>query len=221
MALRSVIPAFLFVLATSAQILPRSEVPIKLAGRDVTITEPELEDERFPKGPASVCLEGPPRRQCYTAPPGFGFPTAEVVELEGAKSVLFFWVATGGVSGWKVHFALLEAADGKDLKNLFPDQLSVSNHEQHAFWTAPEISDTPIFVTADLIWGPGETHWEPHRYTISAYVRRTSDEAAYYSLDDQYMSAGKYQPHPEPDTDILDSEKREILARLKRAKAAR
>src|SRR4051812_48505922 len=36
-------------------------------GRKVIITEPEIEDGMFPKGPATVCLEGPPQRQCFSA----------------------------------------------------------------------------------------------------------------------------------------------------------
>jgi hypothetical protein len=55
--------------------------------REVTIIEPEHDaddtDGFFPKGPASVCVEGPPQRQCYTAPKEFGnSPTVAVVQLK-------------------------------------------------------------------------------------------------------------------------------------------
>jgi hypothetical protein len=33
----------------------------KFLGRQVTIIEPDHDQEGFPKGPAKVCLEGPPK----------------------------------------------------------------------------------------------------------------------------------------------------------------
>ena len=51
---------------------PAGELP-KFVGREVTVKEAELNPNGFyPKGPATICVEGPPRRQCYTAPKDFG-----------------------------------------------------------------------------------------------------------------------------------------------------
>ena len=55
-------------------------------GRKVTIIRPEAQDDYFPKGPATVCIKGPPQRQCYTMPTSgnsrFGNnPVASVVQL--------------------------------------------------------------------------------------------------------------------------------------------
>ena len=64
--------------------------PPKFLGREVTITEPELEDEFFPKGPATVCVEGPPQRQCYTVPRDFGrSPAVSVIQLGKEVPALF------------------------------------------------------------------------------------------------------------------------------------
>ena len=190
-------------------------------GREVTIAEPELDEDGFqPKGPASVCVEGP-QQQCYTAPKTFGrFPSVNVVQVEKNVPALLFSAASGGVSGWTIHFALLRAGTGKDLEDLFRSGIEVSNQSQHAFWTDSTISVAAIFVTADYKWGPDEAHYDQHRYIISAYVRKPSSYTvdSYYYLEDQYMTSGKYDPS-DAKTDLLASEKQEILARLRRAKA--
>jgi hypothetical protein len=185
----------------------------------VTITEAETDpDGFFPKGPASVCLEAPPQRQCYTAPKNFGRnPTVTLVELKDLPALLFS-AASGGVSGWTIRFALLRPGTGKDLENLFMSDVSVSNQSQNALWTDAGISDAPFFVTADYVWGPDESHYSPHRYIISAYVQQHSSllEATYYYLQDRYMTSNAYDQ--EADADILASEKPEILTRLRRVK---
>jgi hypothetical protein len=192
----------------------------KFMGREVTITEPERDpDGYFPKGPASMCLEGLPQRQCYTAPEAFGnSPTVAVVQLEKDMPALLFSADSGGVSGWTIHFALLRPGTGKDLQDLFMSGISVSNQSQHAFWSDPAISDAQFFVTADYVWGPDESHYSEHRYIISAYVRKPSSllDDLYYYLEDRYMTARKYDL--EGDADVLASERQEILARLRRLK---
>src|SRR5262245_47886407 len=74
--------------------------PLNFMGRDVTIIEPEREDEFFPKGPATVCLEGPPERQCYTPSKEYGnSPEVKVVQVKKGMPALLFKVESGGVSG--------------------------------------------------------------------------------------------------------------------------
>jgi hypothetical protein len=74
-------------------------------------------------------------------------------------------------------------------------------------------------VTADYVWGPDEAHYSKHRYIISAYVRKPSSYAdgLFYYLEDRYMTVHRYDPVA--NTDILASEKQEILARLRRVRA--
>lgn len=220
MAVKLIIPALLLFLVsqdTSAQSIPHSRNLPKFMGREVTITEPETDaDGFFPKGPASICIE----EQCYTAPREFGrFPAVELVQVEKDMPALLFSAATGGVSGWRIHFALLRPGRGKNLDDLFLSETSVSNQSQHAFWNDSAISDAPIFVTADYIFGPDEGHYGEHRYIISAYVRKPSSNVddLYYYLVDRYMTARRYDLDAK--ADILSSEKQEILARLGRVKA--
>src|SRR5206468_2577219 len=105
-----------------------------------------------------------PERQCYTAPKEFGRnPTVAVVEVKKGKPALFFSAASGGVSGFTIHLALLRPG-GKELENLLGSDVSVSAQSQTAFWTDASISDAPFLVTADYIWGPDESHSGPHRF---------------------------------------------------------
>ena len=93
---------------------------------------------------------------------------------------------------------------------------SVSNQSQYAFWSDPTISDAQIFITADYVWGPDESHYSEHRFIISAYVLRSSsllDDPGYF-LEDRFMTVRKYDQ--DANDDILAAEKTEIINRLKR-----
>jgi hypothetical protein len=193
-------------------------------GHAVTIVEPELDADDFPKGSdprVTVCVESVPQRQCYTSPTGYARnPKVSVVQVQKNIPALFLSVESWGVSGWPIHFGLLRPGIGKDLEDLFRSGVEVSNQNQHAFWTDSTISAAPIFVVADFKWGPDEGHYGDHRYIISAYVSRYSQdlEGDLYYLNDQFMTSRKYDLDDKK-TNILDSEKLEILARLRRAKA--
>ena len=213
MSAKLILLTFLLTLGASAQSLP------KFMGREVTIIKPEMEDDFFPKGPATVCIEGPPQRQCYTAPKDFGRdPEISVVQLDKGTSALFFLAASGGVSGFGIHFALLRPGTEKDLEDSFP-YITLSNQSQHAFWNQPSISVSPIFLTADVAEGSDQTHYGEHRYVVSAYTRTSPPyDDDIYLLEDRFMTIRKYDPFA--NADILASEEQEIVARLRRAKAA-
>ena len=220
MALKSILLALLLFLdsdALSAQPVFHDQPLPEFMGRAVTVVESKLDaDGFFPEGPASVCVEFVPQRQCYTAPKTFGRnPKVAVVQLEKGVPALFFSAAGGGVSGFPIHFALLRPGETKNLEDCL--DISVSNQSQHAFWNDPAISTAPIFVTADFVWGPEEGHDVEHRYIISTYVFGLSREVNRYFLQDRYMTVHKYDLDAK--IDILASERQEILARLRRVKA--
>jgi hypothetical protein len=221
-----ILPALLLSFGTqdiSAQSnAPNQDLP-RFMGREITVVAPEREDG-FPKGPASVCVEGPPRRQCYTAPvdgnlPFGNDPTVAVVQLRQDISAILFSAATGGVTGWIIHFSLLRPGEGNTLDDLFLADVSISSRGDHAFWSDAEISDAQIFVTAEYVLGPDESRYSEHRYIISAYVLQPSSQLddRYYYLDDRYMTVRKYDSESGK-ADVLASEKKEILARLRRVK---
>jgi hypothetical protein len=215
-----ILAAFLFLLSGNTNAQPAGSVPThpKFMGRGVTIQEPEHTPENFPKGPAAICVDGPPRRQCYTAPQDFGNdPRVELVQLAKDMPALLFSASSGGVSGWEVHFALLIPGSGKELDDLLLSEVSVSNLSQYAFWTEPAVSNTKILLTADAVWGPEEVHFGNRRYMISVYVQAREDPD--YWLEDRYMTARKYDLGTK--VNVLESERQQILARLKRVVAAR
>ncbi|HEV2202182.1 MAG TPA: hypothetical protein VGR73_20370 [Bryobacteraceae bacterium] len=206
------------------------EKPVtEFMGRKVTLTEPALAaDGLSSQGPATVCLEAPPRRQCFTPPQDFGrFPSLTVVELKKGMSALFFSAASGGVSGFAIRYAILQPGAGKDLEDLLwsgsDSGVTLSDQSEDALWKEPSISEAPIFLTAERFWGPEEPHFGDFRFMVSTYLLRfrPDSESFHYDLEDQYLTARRY-PTVFVGTErpsLLDSEKPEILARLKRVKA--
>jgi hypothetical protein len=182
-----------------------AQLPLKFMGRAVTITKPTQWDQ-----PASICLEGLDR-QCYRAPEDYGTePRAVLVQLDENTPAVLFAASTGGAASFDTHFALLREGRGAKLRNLFPPEMSLPNQGEHSFWNAPSISGSKIFVTASYVLGEDEAHFFEHRYMISTYVRRGPD---LYQLADQYTTIHKYDAAKDH---ILDAERPEILARLKR-----
>jgi len=216
--IRALICAALVLTSVAAQTVHRSPETPKFMGREVILTEPKPDDDGFyPQGPVKICIEAPSEEQCYTAPKDFGRrPAVELVPLPNGASALFFSLAGGGFNGFPIHFALLRPGPGGDLEDLFPPELSVSNQNRHAFWTDPAISEVPIFITADFVSGRDESHYEPHRFIISAYVFAYSRmlERPRYDLEDRYMTVTKYDL--DANADVRASERPETIARLKK-----
>jgi hypothetical protein len=69
-----------------------------------------------------------------------------------------------------------------------------------------------MFLTADIVQGPGEVHYGDRRFIISGYFPALDDPN--YYLEDRYMTVRKYSLGS--NADVLASERPEILARLKR-----
>jgi hypothetical protein len=183
---------------------------LKFQGQEVTLTEPK-------EGPASICIEWPGQHQCYTTPQGYGrAPEAQPVKISKDLEALLFSANTESTTDYGIHFALLTKGAGRELQDLFFGTIEASNQSRHALWTEASISDSQIFVLADYVWGPGESPHDPHRYMISAYVRKATPafDLAHYYLRDRYMTSRKYDPSSK--VDILASEKPELLSRLKR-----
>lgn len=204
--------------AAIAQKIHRSpEVP-RFMGREVIITEPETgADGYVSKGSASICIEEPPRRQCYDARDQYGYGQSELIEFERNMHALLFRADAVGASSASLQFALLRPGNQKDLDNLFTSDVTLSNQSEHAFWSDPVISAAKIFVTADFVWGPDESHYGSHRYAVSSYVlKKWLSGDPVYGLEDRYMTARGYDYEK---AHILISEKPEIIARLRRLKA--
>jgi hypothetical protein len=191
-------------------------------GSKVTFTMPAISAaEHLALGPVVVCVEFTPIAQCFRPPnenARFGTdPTAKVIELKSGMDALLFDVQSyAGGSGSTHLLALLQRgpAGGKNLANLTPD-LTFGNQSEYRFWNVPSVSDMPLLVVADASWAAGEAHFSSHRFLIGVY---SFDPALHiYSLRDEYMTSSKYPSFNEVDViSVLEPEREEILARLKR-----
>lgn len=215
-------PCATFVLAGISVFWPLFRFPppqsMGIGLRTVIINDPGTTEDGFdPKGTASVCLDGPPRTQCYRAPEHFGRnPKATALELREGLDALWFSVASGGVSGFEIHYALLIPGAEQDLIDLFSKPIKTSNQSQTGFLSDPSISPAKIVVIADFVWGPDESHHGPHRFIISSYVLRLSSDLneSRYFLQDRYMTARWYRD--DDGTSIVEAERQQALSRLKR-----
>ena len=156
--------------------------PVTYVGRQVKVVDPGTEDPDgfFPKGEAKVCVQGQQEKDCYTAPKGVGrMPSLSVVALRKGESALFFEAASGGVSGFPLHFALLKFCDrdrfpgcGVDeFKNLLPYALEVSESESACMVGAFQNFRFEDFSHRGLQLGPlGGPQWRSsiHRFRIRA-----------------------------------------------------
>jgi len=222
---------------------PGEQVVTEFMGHQVTLKKPALDDNGFAEESAQVCFDVTSKPQCYTPQHGSGSgwgpdlpiglsPELTLMDLGQDRSALLFTVfANYGGSGSAFHYALLRPGNGKEIENLLPPDLILSEISEHAFWSDPSISDAPIFVTADFVWYFRDGHFGDHRFTISAYALEKDlpgvPDLFNYALEDRYMTVRKYPSlNADPgDSDstvgVLNSEKPEILARLKRVKAER
>src|SRR5580693_3279958 len=126
---------------TSAQSKHPRQKFTSFMGQKVTVVESGQFSDGCQDGPASVCVDGPPQRRCYTAPKDFGnTPSVKVVELRKDMPALFFSSAGCGVSGWRIHFALLLPGLLKEIPDVLPN-VTVSNQNQYTFWKDPSLSE--------------------------------------------------------------------------------
>ena len=203
--------------AVQAQSEPRQETALSFKGHPVVIQHPKQLDEYSADGPAKVCLQTEPQPKCYTAPEHFGrYAKVQLVDLGGKSEALLLSVASGGVTEYPIHLALLQPDETERLKNLLPRTVSVSAQSQFRFLSEPELSPSRIFVTATFDWGLNDSHHGKHRYFISTYVRQFHyDEQEFvYALADRYMTFKSYDR--ESNQNIILSELNEIRSRLRR-----
>src|SRR5580698_2891080 len=131
----------------------------------------------LPTGAARLCLNAQPT-QCYSLPNGqkdagsgvefkFGLePKAERISVQGGGSLILFSATfSGGGSGSLDELALLRYERDGTLRNLLP-VVKLTEQTEHAIWQLPSISSMPVLVTADYVWGKGETHFAQHLFEI-------------------------------------------------------
>jgi hypothetical protein len=177
----------------------------------------KTDSDGFPITPAQLCFVPESSEHCYTPPeqdPPFGLdPKSEPIQLtNGAQMLLFTAESSAGGSGSLTIFALIVDRNGQAL-NLLP-KVALTNQSEYAFWSLPEVSAMPVFVTADFLWADGETHFSSHQYRVRAYVY--DKQAGRYVERAQFVTAKRYPGLDEVDKiRVLEPEKPELLAKLK------
>ena len=202
------------LLALSAQQLLFNGQPVTIKG--ATNDDASMAKTHGP--PASLCIGKASSKICYEAPKEYWVaPKAEIVQIDKNTPAILFTAESYGVAGWQVHLALLHHEPGQGLTDLFFGHVARPNQGQHRFFSDPEISPVPIFLTASYIWGMDEARFSKHRYMISVYVWKYSQYSLNhrYTLADSYMTQNFYED-PGSGIDILAAEAPEWKSRLRR-----
>jgi hypothetical protein len=218
-----VIAQLSLVVASAGVLLAQQLPPSSLVfnGQRVTVIAAQpTTDGVAPAGPAKICLA--PSGMCFTPDLQFGFsPEATVVQLgPNQQALLFSAIASASGSGSTKLLALLDIRNGQ--LNTLTD-VKISEQGEYKIWQEPSISKTALLVTADYVWGAAEGHLSAHRFKISTYdlgsVAGGDSRFQVYHLRDEYMTSQKYPSFDDVDRiAVLEQEKQEVLARLRRQK---
>jgi len=155
-----------------------------------------------------ACFVYGKEEHCWNAGDGFSEVKAEPIELpSGGRLVLVSALSMGGSDG-TISLALLEERNRQPV-NLLPHvEISSSNDGEWDHWQIGDLSPMPVIVTADPVWGDGETRSSTHQYRIEAYTYE--DKSSTYIQRFQYQSSRKYSGG----RDVITLEKPTILTRL-------
>jgi hypothetical protein len=141
-------------------------------------------------------------------------PKAQRVPLTSGGSLVLFSANSGGGSGSSDRYALLRYERDGSLRDLLP-AITLTNQSDHALWDVPTVSDMPLLVTADYLWGAMEAHYGSHYYEIRVYhYDPTTGKYAQilkYETGHQYRGFDNTSDDPFP---LLKFERTTILRKL-------
>jgi hypothetical protein len=171
-----------------------------------------------PTGAARLCLDTQ-RARCYALPGKqsdmqFGLePKVERISVQrGGPLILFSATFSGGGSGTLDELALLRYEQDGTLRNLLP-VVQLTEQGDRAIWQLPSVSPIPVLVTADYVWGKGQTHFAQHLFEVRAYQYDSASQI--YAEKIRYRTNRRYPSLDEADhVNVLVPERAEILRRL-------
>jgi hypothetical protein len=183
-----------------------------------------VDADGLPTGAARLCLDRQPTR-CYSLPKGrsdmhsgveyqFGLePKTERISVQGGESLILFSATfSGGGSGSLDELALLRYEQDGALRNLLP-VVQLTEQGDRAIWQLPSVSSMPVLMTADYVWGEGETHFAQHFFEIRAYLYEAASQI--YAEKIRYRTDRRYPGLDEVEqVNVLVPERTEILRRL-------
>jgi hypothetical protein len=155
----------------------------------------------LPTGAARLCLNAQPKH-CYSLPNGrkdvqsgiefkFGLePKTERASVQGGGSlILFSSTFSGGGSGTLDELALLRCERDGTMRNLLP-VVQLTEQGDRAIWQLASVSPMPVLVTADYVWGDGESHFVQHIFEIRAYLYDLASQS--YVEKMRYRTSRRY-----------------------------
>jgi hypothetical protein len=191
-----------------------------------TLKEGKLDADGLPQSGASLCLLGK-TGICYQMPSEtypespnvtyeFGLePQSERLPLaKGGSWVFFSAIFSGGGSGTLTRLAVLRyVSNGPNgrIENLMP-WVGATNVSESAMWTLPDLSNYPVLVRADFIWGDGEVHFASHFYKVEAWKFDPGPDR--YAKAFTYTTSRKYNGGDHSPIRVLGPERAEIIRRL-------
>ncbi|MEW6741103.1 MAG: hypothetical protein AB1325_14535, partial [Nitrospirota bacterium] len=167
--------------------------------------------------PAKICFAHNSAKQdqfCFeTKSNKYKFQFVETLSIvplfkkkEPKQGVLFIAKFSGGGSGtlslitiWSYNM------EGKIFINLLPT-IVITEQGEYKMLSTMRGGLEGVLVTADYIWGEGETHFSPHRYKISVY--QYDEEKKIFKPVGEYVTKTKYKSLD--DVDKIDVIRHEI-----------
>ena len=187
---------------------------------------PEAKDEPGAGGAAKVCFWTDKTKKesgcefinsANEFDPSTTYPHQNVSRLETVKldksrtGVLLSAEFSGGGSGLLVRQQLWTYSPKQDS---FDETLKLNMTEQGE---AKFISTGPLagyLVTADAYWQLGESHFEPHRFSIDVYKYNNNDPGSYIKIL-SYITAKKYPSLDEGNINVVSPELAATIGKLK------
>jgi hypothetical protein len=190
---------------------------------DFTTVSGQVDSDGWPISGAKLCLLANHDR-CYRMPAEpynnsaesvyqFGLdPHARRLPLPGGGSWIFFTAMfSGGGSGTLTRLAVLRFQGSREIENLLPF-VGATNVSDYAIWNIQRVSTYPVLLHADFIWGHGETHFEPHFYTVEAW--RFDPRVDRYAKVLSYKTSRRYGGGDAAPVRVLQPEREAIIKRL-------
>lgn len=203
---------------------PRASVtaPTTFASYKIEVHPGEVKDaDPSSLTTAEVCAVSTASKLCYTpplSPTGWVYgldPHATKVSLRDSDDALLFlaseWTGTASAN---TLLALLQIRNGH-LVNILP-LTTLSVLSDYALWKEPDISQTPILVVANYVWGEGESRMgSKHHFGVELFTMQPSGD---YGQSDSYVTTNKYGLDLVGKMGVLSMERPAILARFRRAR---
>ena len=198
----------LFALAQLSALLRAEKAPSTTA-RPVRYTIHQGVGNLMEEKGARVCFVHKNGERCWEAGDGISEVTAKPIDLLSGRRLLLVTALSMGGSDGTIFLALLDEQNQRPVNLLPSAEISSANEGQWDCWQLEDVSQMPVILTADPVWGDEETRASAHLYKIKAYTYDVAISKYIQKLE--YKSREKYSGGK----DVIAMEKQTVIARLK------